>query len=177
MSERFAKLLAKRGAMKLVPDLVEAVAGEPVKGTWWSHPKGKAIFRVASDLEDRPDVIVAKVSGGKVTFVHSALWPALLRVVLDPKWRAARVKALGPEAKRLLASIEKKGRADAKGPLKKELEKSVLVRAFSEHTESGHHATRLESWKHWANERTRSDANALDFEEALATLRAAGIDL
>jgi hypothetical protein len=172
-----AKVLARRGAMKLVPDVVEAVAGEKVKGTWWAHPKGKEIFRLASALEDSPDVVVAKLAGGKVTFVHVSLWPSLVRVVTDAKWRAGRAKTLSAEARRLLATIEKKGSAKAKGPLKNELEKSALVRAYSEHTESGHHATTLQSWRAWASKDVARAAKGLALAEALETLRRVGIDL
>ena len=27
-----------------VPRLTEAIAGEPIKGSWWGHPKGQQIF-------------------------------------------------------------------------------------------------------------------------------------
>jgi hypothetical protein len=63
-----------------VPSLAEAVAGEPIKGSWWSHPKGKAIFAALSQLDDRDDVKAFKLVDGKVTFVHRRLWPALVRL-------------------------------------------------------------------------------------------------
>ncbi len=67
-------LMAGRGP---VPSLAEKIAGGPIKGSWWGHPKGKAIFAAASVIAESPDVLVCKAIGGKVTFVHRRLWPAL----------------------------------------------------------------------------------------------------
>src|SRR5438046_9491847 len=69
-------LAAGRGP---VPSIAEAVAGEPIKGSWWSHPKGKEIFRALGEVDDSPDVLCFKLVGGKITFVHKRLWPALVR--------------------------------------------------------------------------------------------------
>lgn len=63
-----------------VPSLAEAVAGEPIRGSWWGHPAGQAIFRVASAVCDSPDVVVCRLVGGKVTYVHRRVWPALVRL-------------------------------------------------------------------------------------------------
>jgi hypothetical protein len=67
--------------------LVDEIAGEHVKGSWWGHKAGKAIFNIASALEDHDDVLSVKLLAGKVTFVHRAVWPSLLRVVTDAAWR------------------------------------------------------------------------------------------
>jgi hypothetical protein len=61
-----------------VPSVAEAVAGEPIRGSWWGHARGHDIFRALSALEDVPDVLCFKLLGGKVTFVHRRLWPALV---------------------------------------------------------------------------------------------------
>jgi hypothetical protein len=63
-----------------VPSIAEAVAGEPIKGSWWAHPAGDAIFRVLTVVSDSPDVRCFKLVDGKVTFVHARLWPALVRM-------------------------------------------------------------------------------------------------
>ena len=70
-------LQAARGP---VPSLAEAIAGGPIRGSWWGHPKGQEIFRVAETISESPDVLVCKLVEGKVTFVHSRLWPALVRL-------------------------------------------------------------------------------------------------
>ena len=33
-------------ARSAVPPLVEAIAGAPIRGSWWAHPKGREIFRL-----------------------------------------------------------------------------------------------------------------------------------
>ncbi len=63
-----------------VPNLAEAIAGEPIHGSWWAHKKGKEIFRALGDVEDSPDVMCFRLVQQKVTFVHRRLWPALVRL-------------------------------------------------------------------------------------------------
>jgi hypothetical protein len=70
-------LQAARGP---VPSLAEAVAGGPIRGSWWSHPKGHEIFRAASAISESPEVLVCKMVEGKVTYIHRRLWPALVKL-------------------------------------------------------------------------------------------------
>jgi hypothetical protein len=82
-------LQAARGP---VPSLAEAVAGGPIRGSWWGHPKGKQIFAAADAVSDSPDVLVCTLVEGRITFVHRRLWPALVRMAARfPKERLARV--------------------------------------------------------------------------------------
>ncbi|MFC5488340.1 hypothetical protein [Dokdonella soli] len=67
---------ARRGA---IPSLADAVAGEPIRGNWWSHPKSRAIFAATRAVRDAPEVLVCRLVDGKVSFVHARLWPALVR--------------------------------------------------------------------------------------------------
>jgi hypothetical protein len=62
-----------------VPSVAEAIAGEPVRGSWWSHPKSHEIFAVTRAIRDSDDVLVCRLIKGKITFVHRRLWPALVR--------------------------------------------------------------------------------------------------
>lgn len=39
-----------------VPRLVEAIAGEPIRGSWWAHPKGHQIFSVLQAVADSEEV-------------------------------------------------------------------------------------------------------------------------
>lgn len=68
---------ARRGA---IPSLADAVAGEPLSGSWWSHPKSRAIFAVTRAVRDSPHVLVCRLVDAKISFVHERLWPALVRV-------------------------------------------------------------------------------------------------
>lgn len=95
--ERQGILLASaKGAL---PNLAEAVAGGPIKGSWWAHPQGRHIFAVFRFLEESPDVLVCRLVDGRISFVHRRLWPALVR--LAPRFapeRLARLRQVHTEA-------------------------------------------------------------------------------
>jgi hypothetical protein len=74
-------LAAARGP---VPSLAQEIAGEPIRGSWWGHPRGQEIFRALGEVHDSPDVLMCKLIGGKRTFVHRRLWPALARLHPGP---------------------------------------------------------------------------------------------
>jgi hypothetical protein len=63
-----------------VPSLAETIAGEPVRGSWWGHPKGNAIFACSRAIRNSEDVLTCRLIDGKVTYVHRRLWPALMRL-------------------------------------------------------------------------------------------------
>src|SRR5439155_11117403 len=66
-----------------VPNLAETVAGESIRGSWWAHAKGHEIFWLTRDVRDWRDVLVCRVVGGKITYVHRRLWPALIRLASE----------------------------------------------------------------------------------------------
>jgi hypothetical protein len=70
-------LQAARGP---VPSLAEAIAGGPIRGSWWGHPKSHDIFRAAEAICDSADVLVCELLDDKVTYVHRRLWPALVKL-------------------------------------------------------------------------------------------------
>ncbi len=63
-----------------VPKLTEAIIGEPIKGSWWGHPRGREIFTVLDGVSDSADVLFCRAVDGKTTAVHRRLWPALVRL-------------------------------------------------------------------------------------------------
>ena len=63
-----------------LPSLAELVAGEPIKGSWWGHPAGHAIFNAINDVGDSGEVVRLRLVNGKITLVHRQLWPALVRL-------------------------------------------------------------------------------------------------
>lgn len=76
-----------------VPSLVSAIAGEPVKGSWWAHRKGREIFNTLEAVTDSPDLLVCRLVRGKLTLVHRRLWPSLMRMAGSfPKPALARVR-------------------------------------------------------------------------------------
>jgi hypothetical protein len=63
-----------------VPSFAEFVAGEPIRGSWWGHPRGRDIFRLAEAVVDSGAVLTCRLVDGKVTYVHRRLWPPLVRL-------------------------------------------------------------------------------------------------
>ncbi len=86
MNSRTALAFVRRHGVVLeaargrVPNLAEVVAGEPIHGSWWGHAKGHEIFWLTRAVRASPDTLVCRLVGGKVTYVHRRLWPALVRL-------------------------------------------------------------------------------------------------
>ena len=80
-----------------VPSVAEAIAGEPIVGSWWSHPKAQAIFDALSAIDDDIDVRCFKLVDNKVTFVHRRLWPALVRLAREGRISADRAASIQQE--------------------------------------------------------------------------------
>jgi len=132
-----------------LPNVSTLVLGEPVRGSWWAHPRSHEIFRVNCALEDHPDALVTKLVSGKITFIHRLLWPSVVAIgrAREP-WQIAR---LSTNARKLLARADK-APVETNSSLTKaasELEKLLLVSSEQFHTERGAHVRRLESWDHW----------------------------
>jgi hypothetical protein len=62
------------------PRLTDAIAGEPVKGSWWGHAQGQRIFAILEEVKESDQVLVCRLMGGKLTLVHRRLWPPLARI-------------------------------------------------------------------------------------------------
>ena len=62
-----------------VPSLAVAIAGGPIGGSWWAHPRSQEIFELTRAVRDSEDILVCRVVDGKVTYVHRRLWPPLVR--------------------------------------------------------------------------------------------------
>lgn len=69
-------LVSGKGAQ---PRLSDAVAGEPVRGSWWAHPAGKRIFDALQRVAASPDIVVCRLAGGRQTLLHRRAWPVLWR--------------------------------------------------------------------------------------------------
>jgi hypothetical protein len=63
-----------------VPSLAEEIAGGPIRGSWWGHPRGRQIFQLIEAVRESQDVLVCKLIDGKITYVHRRLWPALVKL-------------------------------------------------------------------------------------------------
>jgi hypothetical protein len=166
-----------------LPSVVTMIAGEPLHGSWWGHPLGGVIYRVSATLEDDPSILTTKLVGGKVTYVHRRLWPAVFAVghAQEP-WQLGGLSA---GAKWLISQTERDGEvqtSDLLPPaglqrksvpdLARELERRLLVHATEIHTPSGAHAKVLETWGHWADRNQFGDT-ALAVTEARRQLERA----
>ncbi len=81
-----------------VPCLVEEIAGERIRGSWWSHPKAHTIHLLTGNVRNSHLVHVCRLVGGKVSLVHRRLWPALVRLADRlPKERLAAIREVHTE--------------------------------------------------------------------------------
>ena len=149
-----------------------------MRGSWWGHPRGKAIYAVAVALEGASDVASVKLVSGKATLIHRRLWPALLAVgAAGDTWQ---IESLSPLGQLLLAAMERDGlfQSDDAAELERfgrkaiaaaarEIELALLAYAESVHTDSGFHAKHLETWQRWALRKNLA-AGALTAEEGRA---------
>jgi hypothetical protein len=144
-----------------LPSATALLAGAPIRGSWWGHAQGQRIYAALEAFADGEGSLVVKAVDGKRTYVHRALWPALL--VLARSEEAARRGELQPLARRLLERVMEtdnvrldalvaSGFAPSKELTKAgaELEAALLLHASSVHTESGAHTKLYRSWRAWA---------------------------
>jgi hypothetical protein len=61
------------------PRLTEFISGEPIRGSWWAHPKSHQIFAALQAISESKDILTCRLIDGKLTLVHRRLWPALVR--------------------------------------------------------------------------------------------------
>jgi hypothetical protein len=132
-----------------LPSVVGIILGEPLRGSWWGHPRAHEIFTVLNELADHPDVLFTKLLSRKDTLVHRRIWPDLLTVgSARSGWQ---MDGLSNEALSLLHQVDQQAEpVVASGPAAKELLNRLLAVGQEVHTESGRHAMGLEPWNAWA---------------------------
>jgi hypothetical protein len=180
-----------------LPSLVGLLVDEPLRTSWWGHPRGPVIYEAMNRLEDDPRVVATKLVAGKVTYVDVRLWPALVALATAGEdWQLEGLSAVG---RWLLGEVEGAGRlqtdavalpsalqALARGrkrvpEVARELERRLLVHAAEVHTPSGAHAKVLQTWTGWAQAvrlppSTLSPVTAREALEASAARLADGIE-
>jgi hypothetical protein len=155
--------LAEHGLLLLSDKALPSVAGltacGPIKGSWWAHPLCHEIYEVSQHLHNDRDVVTLKFLNGKTTFVHRDLWQDLYSI--GTAREAWQTNGLSPAAKALLAKIGERGSAradeiagrkslkDVRADLML-VEARLLVSTGEEHTETGAHLKRYETWARWA---------------------------
>lgn len=191
--ERARAELRARGVLldadAALPSLTGLITGGRVTGSWWAHPLAHEIYLVGRRLAADPDVLVAKLVNGKLTYIHRNLWPSVVSVATSREpWQ---LDGLTPAALCLLEAVDRAGvltPAPALDPAGRKrrrdslgmLESRLLAVSFEEHTASGRHAKRLESWAHWASrvgfrptDLTAAEARR-EIERAVGALAAGG---
>ena len=176
-----ARLIHDHGIVTLVPagcapNIVTAVAGGAVRGSWQKHAKGKLIYRIGQALQEDPDVLTLKLVQGKVTFVAERLFPVVYRVVMHAPRRRRSLDGLGAPARSALEQVEREKRvrcdlATFDEKAKEALELRLLVMTKRELLDTGKHVTVLRSWKSWASAAVKEGAAELTYEDAIAELR------
>ena len=141
------------------PSITGIMVREPIKGSWWSHPRANDIYLMSQRLVHHPDTIFLKLLSGKTTYVHRRLWPELIAIATAQEpWQ---LEGLPASAKTMLKKVEERGQIrmdEIKGArtIKEKsadarmLEQRLLVFGDDVHTDSGHHVKRIETWEHWA---------------------------
>jgi hypothetical protein len=130
------------------PSVTGLIVGDAVRGSWWTHPQAKEIYRLSCALHDHPDVLAVKLISKKVTLVHRPLWPAIFTI--GTAREAWQMRDLSKEALALLKKVDKAGTLASSGDTIRELEGRLLVYAESVHTEHGFHNKQVRSWEVWA---------------------------
>ena len=75
-----------------VASLADAIAGEAIRGSWWTHPRSREIFAITRAVRASSEVLVCRLVDGKISFVHARCWPALIRLsALLPGASLARI--------------------------------------------------------------------------------------
>ena len=116
-------------------------------------------------LAAHPDVLVVKLVSRKDTFIHRALWPAMLAVGMARD--AWQTQGLDRQSRALLAAVDESGEHQARGRIALLLEQRLLVRGEQVHTDACSHAKILTSWKQWAR---RAGVKKADLADAKASL-------
>ena len=72
--------LILESAKGLEPSLAEQIAGQPIKGSWWGHPKGHQIYELTQKVRESKAVLICTLAQGRITYIHRRLWPFFVRL-------------------------------------------------------------------------------------------------
>lgn len=138
-----------------LPNVVQLVAGEALRGSWFEHPRGRDVFETVRSLNAHPDSMQTRLVSGQVTYLHRHFWPYLAAVATEG---GAWQQGLEPDAQDLLDRVRAAGElrieseeSRALAPLVRSLEERVLL--VGELREEDVRPTKwLRSWDHWLDE-------------------------
>lgn len=76
-----------------IPSIAQAIAGGPIRASWWAHARGREIFAITRALRGTAQVLTCRIVEGRISFVHERLWAALARLAARfPPSRIARLQ-------------------------------------------------------------------------------------
>jgi hypothetical protein len=79
------------------PSLVDFLAGEPIRGSWWGHPKGREIFHALGVVYESLDVVATRLVDGKLTLLHRRVWPLLATLAYNHRITVSRLARVTQE--------------------------------------------------------------------------------
>src|ERR1700733_13536557 len=89
------------------PSITGIMVREPIKGSWWAHPRANEIYMLSQQLNHHPDTIFIKLLSSKTTYVHRRLWPELIAIATaQESWQ---LDGLPASAKSMLKKVEEGG--------------------------------------------------------------------
>ena len=151
-----------------LPSVTALIAGEPVLGSWSSHPLANVIYNALGALDDR--FALCKLIAGKLTLVAPRLWPDLAAVGESKRdWQLDR---LSPAEVGLLDRVESSSvpvvldQPEMRSP-RRRLEKRLLAAGHEVHTDAGHHLRALLAWTVWTEEHGVADRSLPNPETAM----------
>ena len=149
---------------RVLPSASAVVAGEPVAGSWWTHPMAHPIYDALNAVEDDGHAVRVKLVAGKVTLVARRLWPVLLAVATEgAAWQTGNLTAADRRLLRTVGAAVDPVVLDATNrEAGRSLEPRLLVFADEVHLPSGRHAKALLGWERWAELRGVEPAAAAD---------------
>ena len=72
-----------QAAKGLEPSLAVQIVGGPIRGSWWSHPKGNEIYALIQKIHKSKAVLICTLANGKITYIHRRLWPAFVHMARE----------------------------------------------------------------------------------------------
>ncbi len=154
---------------QMLPSATALIAGEPILGSWWSHPLANLIYNALGVIEDR--YATCKLIRHKLTLVAPRLWPDLASI--GESKLAWQLDGLSTFELALLDRIES---ASNPVPLDRpelrsagrRLEERLLAPGEEIHTEAGHHLKALLTWRAWMESRGVEETTPPRPEPAMA---------
>jgi hypothetical protein len=154
---------------QLLPSVTALIAGEPVLGSWWSHPLANLIYDALGAVEDR--FATCKLIARKLTLVAPRLWSDLAAIG-SAKWdwqldrlSEAEMGVLDRVESVSVPVVLDKPELRSAG---RRLEERLLVASEEAHTAAGYHLKALLAWPVWMKDHGAPDSPLPDPETAMA---------